>query len=679
MSIFIFLLAAAQLSAQVDSVVWNFSSATGNPSTNLANAEFTCSSITGGNGFNVTSASVSSGYAGASGTYNIVLSATGSTLSTSSSNYIQWTISPKNNFKVGVTAIQFGMRSTPTGARAWALRSSKDDYASDLATGTNANDEKWKFHVAPLHYTVNGEAVTLRLYFYDCGSSGRSNTRLDDIKLSLTPPMLRTTPKILQVNTSLNTPSTVPVLVKGMLLEQDVTVASSSANFTVDKSSISFSEINSAPQTLNVTFSGTAASSGKIVLKSKASNVDITDSIFVTGAVGIPAISVSPAEINFTTTETGDFAQQTLKVTGAYLSDSIYLTFTAGDSVFSAQPKTLYKVANETAVSLRYMPLSAGATEGILRLSSAHAPDIFVNVAGSAIASDPNGGIPQGYYDLAKEKRDVLLKTTLHNIIKGHTEFSYNDVWVAYRDLDVRPECPKYTNETPDGTVAIWDMYTDRPGCVPYNSPCGELSTPYPAGHRCEGFKVYRTGLDQQGGEEDPGGGTEGNSYNREHSFPKSWWNNSETGTGVPQHNDLHHLYPTDRGVNSLRNNNPYCEVISPTRTTTNGSKFGACSGYAGNGFEPIDEYKGDLARTYFYMATRYENEFDVWGSYDDAKPMLAGNKYPGFKPWAVSMLLKWHRQDPVSKKEKDRNNTIYADWQKNRNPYIDHPDLAEY
>jgi len=676
---FIFLSLAMHVMAQGDSVVWNFtdgiSNGTVNPANNLSGSNFTCSALSASVtlAVNTTSPVGNNDYSPSSQGNNLAVTCP------AGGAYIQWTITPKNNFKVGVTAIQFGMRSTTTGPKAWALRSSKDNYVANLAADTNANNSKWALHTAPLHYTIDAEAVTFRIYFSGGTSSGSGNLRIDDIKLSLTPPMIAVSPKQLQISTSLNTPSAMPVVVRGMMLEQDVAVTSNNADFTVDKSSLPLAAINAAPQTLNVTFSGAAAGNGKILLKSMASGVDITDTIFVAGAVGMPAIAVSPTEVSFTTTEAGSLALQTLRVTGSYLSDSIYLDFTAGDSVFSASPKVLYKVANQATVSLRYTPLSAGVTEGTLRLRSAHASDVFVSVSGSAIASDTSGGIPEGYYNIAENKRDTLLKTTLHNLIKGHTEITYEYVWVAYRDLDIRPECPKYTGETPDGTVSILDIYSDRPGCLPDSGSC--TTTFNPPGP-CYGFKAYRAGIDQQGGAGDPGGGTEGNSYNREHSFPKSWWDNS--GTGATQHNDLHHLFPTDRGVNSTRNNYPYCEVASPTRTTSNGSKFGPCAysfpgGYTGGSFEPINEYKGDLARVYFYMATRYENVFDSWGSNDEAKPMLAGNKYPGFKPWAVSMLLKWHRQDPVSKKEKDRNNTIYSKYQRNRNPFVDHPELAEY
>jgi hypothetical protein len=142
---------------------------------------------------------------------------------------------------------------------------------------------------------------------------------------------------------------------------------------------------------------------------------------------------------------------------------------------------------------------------------------------------------------------------------------------------------------------------------------------------------------------------------------------------------DLFHIYPVDQYVNNMRSNYPYGDVDNPTWTSLNGSKKGPCvtPGYSGTVFEPRDEYKGDFARTYFYMATRYENVIATWPGYDPiGATILAGNSYPAFKAWYVTMLIAWNNADPVSQKEIDRNNAIYA-IQHNRNPYIDHPEYV--
>lgn len=242
---------------------------------------------------------------------------------------------------------------------------------------------------------------------------------------------------------------------------------------------------------------------------------------------------------------------------------------------------------------------------------------------------------PTEYYKDAKEKNGYDLKTALHNIIKGHNSQSYSSLWQHFKTTDK----DKYYEK--DGSVL--DMYSENPtGADPYNFQWSS--------DQCGQYK------------------NEGSCYNREHSFPKSWF-----GKKAPMNTDLFHLYPTDGKVNGQRGNHPFGEVGTATWTSKNGSKLGNSSvnGFSGTVFEPIDEFKGDFARTYFYMATRYENIVSNWNS-----PMLNNTADQVFKEWAVKMLLKWHTQDPVSQKEIDRNNAVFG-IQGNRNPFIDHPEYV--
>jgi hypothetical protein len=160
---------------------------------------------------------------------------------------------------------------------------------------------------------------------------------------------------------------------------------------------------------------------------------------------------------------------------------------------------------------------------------------------------------------------------------------------------------------------------------------------------------------------------------NREHSFPKSWWGGLED---TPAYVDLNHLYPSEAAANMAKSNYPLGEVTgTPTfenGVTTVGSPVGGQGGGARQVFEPADEYKGDFARTYFYMVTCYQNL--TW----KYTWMVSNNTYPTLNSWAVNLLLKWHRDDPVSQKELDRNEQVYK-VQANRNPFIDYPELAEY
>jgi len=237
--------------------------------------------------------------------------------------------------------------------------------------------------------------------------------------------------------------------------------------------------------------------------------------------------------------------------------------------------------------------------------------------------------VPAGYYDGTEGLTGQELKAELFSIINDHQVQSYSSLWTAFQTTDKKG----------DGTV--WDMYSDVPGGNP--------------------AYTFTFIADQCGNY-----GSEGDCYNREHSFPKSWFNDQ-----APMNTDLFHIYPTDGYVNGQRSNYPYGDVGSASWTSTNGSRLGSCTtpGYTGTVFEPIDEYKGDFARTYFYMMTCYMNQVSSWSS-----PMLDGGD---LSSWARNLLLTWSEEDPVSAKETDRNNEVYA-IQDNRNPYIDHPEWTE-
>ena len=244
--------------------------------------------------------------------------------------------------------------------------------------------------------------------------------------------------------------------------------------------------------------------------------------------------------------------------------------------------------------------------------------------------------IPVGYYNNAIGKHDEALMTALEGIIFTHSLLSYNYMWTAY----------DFTDLGSDGYYI--DMYSD-----------------------CK----YNHDSDHVGGASYVGEG-----INREHSFPKSWFG----GEVAPMFTDLTMLIPTDAYVNQRRSNNPY-GVCAGGITYTNEDmgvtmkgKLGTSTynGYTATVFEPDDEYKGDFARIYFYMVTCYKDSVGHWpgcGQLD-----YAANGYKAFSSWSIQMLLEWHRADPVSQKELDRNEAVY-DQQGNRNPYVDHPELAEY
>ncbi|TMP87390.1 endonuclease I [Pseudoalteromonas ruthenica] len=258
--------------------------------------------------------------------------------------------------------------------------------------------------------------------------------------------------------------------------------------------------------------------------------------------------------------------------------------------------------------------------------------------------SDPVEPPPvDGYYSSASGLSGYALKTELHNLISNHANQGYGAIWGFY---DQYARDSYYENDN-----SILDRYSERPSStdshsfISINDQCGSYSR-------------------------------EGDCYNREHSFPKSWFG----GKVEPMNSDVHHIFASDGYVNAKRGSYPFGEVGSASYTSSNGSKLGAARsglGYSGTVFEPIDEFKGDFARAHFYMATRYQDRIAGWknnSTYGSA--VLDGSSNQVFSSWALTMLLQWHQQDPVSQAEIDRNNGAY-NHQGNRNPYIDHPEFA--
>lgn len=243
--------------------------------------------------------------------------------------------------------------------------------------------------------------------------------------------------------------------------------------------------------------------------------------------------------------------------------------------------------------------------------------------------------IPAGYYNTATGT-GYTLKTQLYNKIKGHTNKGYAGLWTTYATSD---RDNQYDNDN-----TIFDYYSENP-----NGP-----DPVIFAYSTNQCGTYTT---------------EGNCYNREHIIPQSVFNSSS-----PMVADAHFIPPVDGYVNGMRSDNPHGKVASATWTSLNGSKRGtsAVTGYTGTVFEPLDAFKGDIARMYFYFATRYENTVASYTTY----PMFNGTSNQVFTDGFLAMLIQWHNQDPVSAREIARNNAIYA-RQLNRNPFIDHPEYV--
>jgi endonuclease I len=270
--------------------------------------------------------------------------------------------------------------------------------------------------------------------------------------------------------------------------------------------------------------------------------------------------------------------------------------------------------------------------------------------------------IPTGYYNTATGT-GLTLKTQLKKIIDDvndglasehlHTDQGYGALWTLFTHSAFRDNY--YENDN-----SLLDMYSENPsGTDPYNftsttQQCGNYSS-------------------------------EGDCYNREHLVPQSYFDNYATD---PMKNDPFFVVPSDGKVNGDRGNFPFGKVGTATYTSQNGSKkgnginSGYAQGYSGTVFEPIDEFKGDIARAFFYFATRYEEAMNNFYTTANATSCQAKNMFDGstgrvFTNPFIDILVKWHTDDPVSPKEIAINNAVYYNHQNNRNPYIDHPEYV--
>ncbi len=235
--------------------------------------------------------------------------------------------------------------------------------------------------------------------------------------------------------------------------------------------------------------------------------------------------------------------------------------------------------------------------------------------------------IPSGYYDSLDGKSGEALKNAIHELTLRHTVLSYYSLWRYFPDTDCYP----------DNKNKVWDMYSDR------------------------NYYFGNTG-----------------GMNREHSLPKSWWAPSGENTNTdlyPSYTDIMHLYPADAEANTAKYYWPLGEV-SKTSYDNGVTKVGTPrlgqGGGAGEVFEPDDRYKGDFARTYFYMACTYQHYH--WRH----TFMLTNDNWKTLNDWSVELLCRWARNDAVSDKEVDRNDAVQK-CQNNRNPFIDIPELFEY
>lgn len=257
--------------------------------------------------------------------------------------------------------------------------------------------------------------------------------------------------------------------------------------------------------------------------------------------------------------------------------------------------------------------------------------------------------VPAGYYNGTAGLSGYSLKSRLHDIISvKNVNWNYGDLVNYYNQTDL----DKYYDHGPDNTTILLDMYSEIPaGADAYEYTSANLVST---------------------------SGTEGLGYNREHAVPQSTFNSN-----YPMYSDLHFVIPTDARINQLRNNYPYGignSTVHYIFSNTSRIANSAIPNYAYTNrvYEPVDEFKGDIARMLLYFAVRYEEKLPSFNYSTNSNPAMDRSAFDGtaeraFDPAYISMLIQWHTQDPVSQRETDRNNAIYA-IQKNRNPFIDHP-----
>lgn len=351
-------------------------------------------------------------------------------------------------------------------------------------------------------------------------------------------------------------------------------------------------------------------------------------------AVGASASSQS-ANLSYTIAGGGGGGAPTVLSVGEMSDSTLLVFFSEPVEEASAETPGNYSVGSLTAVNAVRDPAAPSQVlitvraipAGLRTLTVNGVADLEANVAFGATRNFTyiDVSIPPGYYDGMAGLKGSALRVALHNRIRNHNSQSYAFALTAFGTTDVKPN------------GKIWDAYSDIPGGSP----------PYE-------YNVGQTGQ----------GAGEGLGYNREHSFPQSWFNGSS-----PMYSDLNMLYPTDSYVNGARGNYPFGEVGTPDYTSMNGSRRGgsATPGYSGTVFEPIDPFKGDFSRTMFYVATRYLGQDSSWPgspSHDGSQPVA----------WAEAQYRAWSAGDPVSWKERLRNGAVYT-FQNNRNPFIDHPE----
>lgn len=332
-----------------------------------------------------------------------------------------------------------------------------------------------------------------------------------------------------------------------------------------------------------------------------------------------------------------------IQIIGRNIIGDIQLSLFKGTN-FTIQPNTLptnggevnlsYHLNSMTKVEDTLIVSAKGSNGGLvtqkmpIKLSGyIYTPPVF-DADSSCMAIGP---MPGFYYEEAQGQQGEVLKSKLGAIIHCGVRYKYGSgnkkTWDGF-----------FHTDRDTTTHQVMDMYSDN---IRYFNPQKPTAS------------VLELDI--------------------EHMFPKSWWG----GDVNEAYCDLFHLVPADYSANRSKSN--HAPGIPTDTTFWNGSfATGSGSEYGlQKVFCPADEYKGDFARAYFYIATCYGDSLQ-WQLSGDAGKAMTNEHWQEFQPWLRDLLVSWHRMDPVSDKEKQRAIEVNK-IQGNRNPYIDYPELVEY
>lgn len=369
---------------------------------------------------------------------------------------------------------------------------------------------------------------------------------------------------------------------------------------------------------------------------------DVSGDITVTEALAMANALVADTDTSKTVTVIGYVSQIKVAYSEQYSNVSFYMSDDATVTTASQGDFLAFRVEGDDAATVKVGD-KVKVTAKLINYKG-NTPEtvaggtVVIVVKGEGDTEEPDQDGPESIYDGYYKSIHGLsgddLLWAIYKIISVHDSLSYDNVRGDRTNADLR------------GDDTIWDIYSN----------CSLSTSNY----------CNNTNYDTK---------TECECHNREHILPKSWWG----GVQDCRYSDLVNVYPTDNATNQQRSAWCYGNVTSKTWSNSLGTKLGTgkVGSWSGTVFEPIDEYKGDVARIYCYMVACYlERQYNLGGK--GFVVFNYNNSRCGFTNNGLNWMLGWHRLDPVSSKEKERN-TVVLNKQKNRNPFVDFPNLVEY